>query len=214
MSTTEKMTIHKALCELKVISERIDKAMNAVPFVVANEHGNRRIQGISVEEYVAQIKEAMQSTMDLIARRDALKRAVVLSNAKTKVMVADKEYTVAEAIDMKNHGMDHIKALRRKLISEFDKAKLEATTANGKRLEERADGYIKNLYGSTDMKNLAVEAIEAREVFIKQHTMELVDPLKVADLIAALESQFFGFITEVDSALSVSNAVTEIEITY
>lgn len=214
MSNYEKMTIHKALCELKVIGERINKALNAVPFVVPNEHGNKKIKGVPVEECVAQIKSSYQSAMDLINRREAIKRAVVKSNAVTIVKIGEKEYTVAEAIDMKNNGMDYIKVLRRKLVDEVQMAKRNADMANGRNLEDRADGYIKNLYGSTDMKNLAEEAIEAREAFIKQHTTELVDPLDAVKLSMDLEAQFYDFMSEVDAALSVSNAITEIEITY
>ena len=214
MSTTETMSIHKALCELKVIGDRIEKTMGKVPFVLANEHANRKIQGIPIEEFIAQIKSAHQSTVDLIARREAIKCAVVKSNAVTKVTVAGKEYTVAEAIEMKNHGMDFIRMLKSKLSSELDRAKRLAEMANGQNLENRADGYIKNLYGTTDMKNLTEEANAARKTFIEQHTTELVDPLKAADMVTALENQFYDFMSEVDAALSVSNSLTEITITY
>lgn len=214
MSTTETMSIHKALCELKVIGDRIEKTMGKVPFVLANEHANRKIQGIPIEEFIAQIKSAHQSTMDLIARREAIKCAVVKSNAVTKVTVAGKEYTVAEAIEMKNHGMDFIRMLKTKLSSELDRAKRLAEMANGQNLENRADGYIKNLYGTTDMKNLTEEANAARKTFIEQHTTELVDPLKAADMATALENQFYDFMSEVDAALSVSNSLNEITITY
>lgn len=214
MSSTETMSIHKALCELKVIGDRIEKTMGKVPFVLANEHANRKIQGIPIEEFIAQIKSAHQSTVDLIARREAIKCAVVKSNAVTKVTVAGKEYTVAEAIEMKNHGMDFIRMLKTKLSSELDRAKRLAEMANGQNLENRADGYIKNLYGTTDMKNLTEEANAARKTFIEQHTTELVDPLKAADMVTALENQFYDFMSEVDAALSVSNSLTEITITY
>ena len=48
--TTEKMNIHKALCELKVIDSRIAKQMTSMPTVAVNEHGKQKIQGISVKE--------------------------------------------------------------------------------------------------------------------------------------------------------------------
>jgi hypothetical protein len=208
------MSIHKALCELKVIGDRIEKTMGKIPFVLANEHANRKIQGIPIEEFIAQIKSAHQSTVDLIARREAIKCAVVKSNAVTKVTVAGKEYTVAEAIEMKNHGMDFIRMLKTKLSSELDRAKRLAEMANGQNLENRADGYIKNLYGTTDMKNLTEEANAARKTFVEQHTTELVDPLKAADMVTALENQFYDFMSEVDAALSVSNSLAEITITY
>ena len=214
MSTTEKMTIHKALCELKIIGDRINKSMGRMPFVVTNEKANTKIQGISVAEYAEQMKEAYQSTMDLIARREAIKCAVVKSNATTTVVVGGKEYTVAEAIEMKNHGMEYIKLLMGKMASELERAKRTAEINNGQNLENRADGYIRNLYGTTDMKTLAAEAAEERAKFIKQHTTELVDPIKVSEKIADLEKKYYDFMTEIDAALSVSNATTEIDVSY
>lgn len=214
MSTTETMNIHKALSELKVIGDRITKGLNKMPFVLVNEHVNTKIQGVNISEYTEQMKSAYQSVVDLINRRDAIKRAVVKSNATTIVMIGGKEYTVAEAIEMKNHGMEYIKLLMGKMASELERCKRTAEINNGQNLESRADGYIRNLFNTTDMKNLTVEATAARDEFIKQHTTELVDPLKVSDKIAELEKEYYEFIADVDAVLSVSNATTEIEISY
>lgn len=214
MSTSEKMTIHKALCELKIIGDRIYKEQNSMPFVFVNEQANKKVQGINLPEYIKLIESAHQSTVDLIARRDAIKRAVVLSNATTTVVVGGKQYTVAEAIEMKNHGLEFYKKLLQKMVFEMRNAKTNAETANGKNLEARADGYIRNLYGATDMKSLTQEATEEREKFIKQHTSELVDPLKLDTKIAELEKFIYEFSIDVDAALSTSNAVTEIEVSY
>lgn len=214
MSTSEKMTIHKALCELKIIGDRIYKEQNSMPFVFVNEQANKKVQGVNLPEYIKLIESAHQSTMDLIARRDAIKRAVVLSNATTTVMVGGNKYTVAEAIEMKNHGLEFYKKLLQKMVFEMRTAKTSAENANGKTLESRADGYIRNLYGTTDMKDMTKEATEEREKFIKQHTSELVDPLKLDTKIAELEKFIYEFSIDVDAALSTSNAVTEIEISY
>ena len=214
MSTSEKMTIHKALCEVKIIGDRIYKEQNSMPFVFVNEQANKKVQGVNLPEYIKLIESAHQSTVDLIARRDAIKRAVVLSNATTSVMVGGKQYTVAEAIEMKNHGLECYKKLLQKMVFEMRNAKTSAESANGKTLESRADGYIRNLYGTTDMKDMTKEATEEREKFIKQHTSELVDPLKLDTKIAELEKFIYEFSIDVDAALSTSNAVTEIEICY
>lgn len=212
--TTEKMTVHKALCELKTIGDRIVKTMGSATFVFSNEHANNKVNGIPIEECKAHIQNVHKSASDLIRRREAIKCAVVNSNAKTVIVVGDKEYTVAEAIEMKNHGMDFYKAIRDKLTMELTRAKRNAEMANGLELERRADGYIKNLYGSTDMKNLAPEAVEERAKFITQHTTEIVDPLNSVKKIEELDKMIYDFMTGIDAALSTSNAITEIEISY
>lgn len=103
--TTETMTIHKALSELKVLNSRIDKAISRCKFCVANKHFNEKIEGIDKKEYIDNMKASYDQVNDLIKRMEAIKKAVVLSNAETKITVAGNTYTVAEAIYMKNNGM-------------------------------------------------------------------------------------------------------------
>lgn len=213
MSTIEKMTVHKALCELKVIDARITKQISSCAFVTVNKHNNTKISGVPIAEVCEQMKSAYQAAVDLIARRDAIKRAVVKSNATTTVIIDGVTYTVAEAIEMKKHGMDHVQRLMQKLASDLNLAKRTADTENAL-LERRGDEYIRNMYNTTDMKNLATEAVEQRKKFIESITVELVDPLHAAEKIASLEATYHNFMVEVDAALSTSNAVTEIEISY
>lgn len=212
--TTEKMTIHKALVELKTIESRISKATGAMPFVVANKHSNTKINGMDVSEYCGLMESSYQKVRDLIARRNAIKRAVVLSNATTKVIVGGAEYTVAEAIEMNNHGMDYMRTLLNKITSDYTTAQREANRNNGDVLEQRADEYIRTMYGSTDMKSVAEEAKKMRADFIASQTFELIDPIKAKTEIERLENAINDFVVDVDAALSVSNATTEIEFSY
>lgn len=210
----ETMTVHKALCELKTLDARIKKAIDGSVYVFANKHGNAKVSGLSIGDYSAEIKSAYQSATDLIARRDAIKRAVVLSNAVTNVTVGGKEYTVAEAIEMKNHGIPIQQSLLDKLKNDSRRARREADESNGMRLEMRADEYIKSLYANADMKNLSDEVKKMRADFLAAQVMEIVDPIKVADEIERLEALINTFTVEIDAALSVSNALTEITIEY
>ena len=45
--TNEKMTVHKALVELKTIDARIEKTIRDASFVIANKHSNQKISGES-----------------------------------------------------------------------------------------------------------------------------------------------------------------------
>lgn len=212
--TKETMTVHKALCELKTLDARIKKAIESGIYVFANKHSNTKVSGLSVSDYCAEIKSAYQSAVDLIARRDAIKRAVVLSNATTKVTVGGNEYTIAEAIEMKNHGISTQQTLLNKLKNDSRQARREADENNGERLEMRADEYIRSLYANADMKNLSDEVKKMRADFLTSQVMEIVDPIKVADEIERLETLINTFMVEIDAALSVSNALTEIAVEY
>ena len=212
--TTETMNIHQALVELKTLDKRIESAANDGAWVIANKHSNSKISGIDVKDYVENTKSRYQKVTSLIARAEAIKRAVVNSNAVTKVTIAGREYTVAEAIEMKNHGIERKRSLVVKLNQDYTMAKAAADRANGAELERRADEYIRTMIGNTDVKGMTEEVKRMREDFIKAQTVELVDPIGVLKQIEQLSEEIAAFEANVDAALSVSNALTIIEVSY
>ena len=212
--TTETMNIHRALSELKVIDDRIEKAILTPDFISVKKHGSESIKGMSVQQVTEGMKSAYQKANDLIRRRNAIKRAVVQSNASTKVLVVGTEYTVAEAIDMKNHGLDGYRSLRGKLANRFRECSGYAERENTLLENTRADVYVRDMFGNTDMTKAGEDVKKARKEFIANQTVELVDPLDIQKRIEELDEQINSFMVEVDAALSVSNATTEITVEY
>lgn len=210
----EKMTVHKALCELKILNDRIESGMTAEIFVVSSKHSNTKIGGVPVEQFCREVQEKYQSLQTLISRRNAIKRAVIRSNAETKVTIAGKEYTVAEAIDMKSTGMQYLEKLGRIIAGQLNSAKRQADMENGSKLDDRTDNYIKSMYGTSDMKNMSDEVKKVRDAFITAQTVEIVDPLNAAEVVEGINKTIDTFMADVDSALSVSNALTTVEVEY
>ena len=213
--TTEKMTIHKALSELKTIDDRIIKSIRANTYVLAVKHSAEKINGVKIDTFKDNMKSGYQKTIDLIARRDAMKRAVVLSNANTKVKVGNKALSVAEAIEAKNHGMEFKKTLLQYLSTAYGSAQNEFNKNNDEALEKKAEKYILDVIAAQpkDSKmSIDSDAMKAlRKTYIENNTYDLVDPLGVAKVIEALDAEINEFNAEVDAALSVSNALTVIE---
>lgn len=212
--TTETMNIHQALVELKTLDKRIDAAIKDGEWAVANKHSNSKISGVDVKDFAENVKSRYQKVTDLIARAEAIKRAVVNSNAVTKVTIAGQEYTVAEAIDMKNNGVERLRKLVFQINHDYVIAKAAAERANGTELERRADDYIRTMLGNTDVKGMTEEVKRMRDEFIKAQTMELVDPIHILKEMEKLNERITAFETNVDAALSVSNALTNIKISY
>jgi len=212
--TTEKMTIHKALAELKIIGDRINSSISTATFIKANKHSNEKINGIPVNEFKSQIQGNWDKSNDLIKRRNAIKRAVVLSNATTKVKVGIEEFTVAEAIEMKNTGMQFKKELLNQLNRQYVDAIRITEKENGETLQNKAENYVIGLYGSKEGKVNSEEIENTKKQFIVNNTFELIDPIKVREKIDGLEKEISEFETEIDSCLSTSNAITEIVINY
>jgi len=212
--TTEKMTVHKALAELKVIGDRIISAIQSGVYCKANKHSNEKINGVSVGEFKKQIQGSWDKVNDLIRRRNAIKKAVVLSNATVKVKVGDEEFTVAEAIEMKNSGMEYKKILVNMLNKQYTQAIQTTEKENGETLQQKAESYVIGLYGSKEGKTNIEEIEKTRKEFVTNNTFELIDPLKICEKIDVLEKEISEFESEIDAALSVSNAITELTIEY
>lgn len=212
--TKEKMTIHKALAELKILDDRITKLIHNTTFCNAKKHSAEKINGITVDDWKANVDSDYTKVVSLIKRRNAIKKAVVLSNALTKVTINGQEYTVAEAIDMKNHGIELDVLLATKLSDDLKRAVSAIQLNNGDELDRRADVFIAQMYGTKEGKTNNEEIKKSREDFIKASSYELVDPIDVKSIIGSLDDSISKFKAEVDSALSVSNAITEIEIEY
>lgn len=211
---TETMTIHKALSELKVLGKRIEDEISATTFAFTNKHSNTKINGKNVSDMVNEVRDSYKSITTLINRRNAIKQGIIKSNALTTVEIAGKEYTVAEAIEMKSSGMTYVDHLKTKMEHDMTKARVQADRSNGEALDDRADSYIRNLYENADMKNMSAEVKKVRDEFIESQTVDVVDPVQADKVVKDLRTQIDSFLSEVDSALSVSNALTSITVEY
>lgn len=212
--TTETMTIHKGLAELKILDGRIKKEIQNGSYCVANKHSNEKINGIPIEDFKKAAQGAYDKVTDLINRRKAIKKAIVLSNAKTTVEIADVEYTVAEAIEMKNHGIEFETMLVNIMNDQYKSAQVEVNRQNGYNLEERADQYVTAIYGQKDGKTVTADIEKVRKDFLEANSYEIIDPINVPKKLEELRKKIDDFMAEVDSALSVSNALTKITIEY
>ena len=215
--TTEKMTVHQALAELKTMDDRINKAMD-MTYAIAVKHSAEKINGVSIKDFKDQIVSNYQKVEDLMKRRDAMKRAVVLSNSNTKVTVAGKEMSVAEAIETKQHGVEYKKMLLSRMNKSYRDAQYILNTNNAEAVEKKAEQYVLSVIAaqpkdskmsvdSDAMKNLRAE-------YIKNNSYDLIDPLDVVAAMEKLTDEINQFETAIDAALSVSNALTVIEFEY
>ena len=84
------MTVARALVELKTLDKRITKGVSELELVKVR----RKDDKWDVQDFSRKAQIQLQSTLDLIDRRDLLKRKVIQSNATTKVTIAGKSKIV------------------------------------------------------------------------------------------------------------------------
>lgn len=211
--TKETMTVHEALAELKTLDKRIDKKIRESTYAnTCKESGDAKVGIYSKESFKEITRQNYQSVRDLINRRNALKRAVVFSNAKTNVEIGGVTYTVAEAIDMKNHGMGHLRSLLIEITEEYNHVATECRKTN-ETLVDRATHSLQQLSGGEN-KIEAEEVQKFIDEFTKSQRLEVISGIDCPKIMAELEEEIATFSTKIDSALSVSNAITTIEFEY
>lgn len=209
---TETMTIHRALSELKVLENRILKSTCDAKFCAVARDNASKINGVNITDFVVAAQSSFDKVVGDDARYNAIKKEISLSNAKTMVTINGVEYTVAEAIYLNQHGIDRLSGLLGLMRNQYAAASRDVESANAQ-LSDKADRYIASIYNSKDGVN-ADDIKKARETYIEANTMRIVNGEDTKKRIDALAEKIDKFKAEVDAALSVSNATTEITISY
>ena len=209
---TEQMTVHEALSTLKMLDRRICDKINDTTFAVANKHANTKINGVSLDEYKKQTLSEYQSINDMIRRRKAIRNALSISNAYTTIQVNGKTFTVAEAIEYKAQGLTLQRLLLNSMEAAYNNAQRNMERGNAQ-IDEQADRYIKDLFGSKEKAN-ADDVKATRDAYVAAQSFDFVDPLHIKDEMEKLSAEIDTFEHEIDSKLSVSNALTMLTIEY
>lgn len=211
---TEEMNIHKGLCEIKTLTDRIENKIEEASFITAIKSSDGKVKGTKAEDWKKNEKALLDSIRTLINRKKAIKRAINQSNAQTKVTVAGVEYTVAEAIYMKNEGIAEEQELVQKLKDNY-KAAVDLMTRKNEEADRRSEEFAKSASGNKDKdQSNSTEIEKVRKSFYDSQVYEIVDAVNTLETIKQLEEEIDAFTSEIDSALSVSNANTLIQIEY
>lgn len=209
MSNEKTMSIHRGLTELKLLDSRIAKATNAVCLTLAKRKSEKDVKGKTIEEVVSEMQASHDKVVSLIAYRNAIKSAIVASNAITVVEVGGVKMTVAEAIDRKE-AINYDKGLLQKLRQQTGR---QEAVYNDEKLNfpAKLERYLVEILGSRE--KASKEDIELHtKTFTERNEYELVDPLNYTKVISDLETSIEDFESEVDAILSESNAITQITV--
>lgn len=205
-----KMTIHAALGEIKKLKQRIEKGINGAVFI-----GNMKKSAETVNNYAHKkdefkdiVSANYQSLEDLMSNLYEIKSKVTLSNALTTVIIGQETMTVAEAINRKEL-IEFEKNLLRRMKNQYDRI-ITDTTRKNEDVEDNLNDQVTALVGKDPKAKDNLTGF--MEQYRNNNCWENVDPLNLKEKIDVLEQRIFDFETNVDVALSVSNATTFIEI--
>lgn len=210
---TRKMTIHRALAELKLLDSRIDNAISAFEPIGLMREG-KLVSGLfEKKDFEACAKSKFDSVNSLIVLKESIKSAIVKANASTNVTIAGKEMTIAEAINHKTL-IDKKRSLINRLSSKYNAVHALFIQENEK-VEQVALENAKIMIGKQgdDRVKATDEDVKAIvEPYVKRNKIHLIDPLDSVKLIESLKEEVDLFEAEVDACLSEINAITVIEV--
>jgi hypothetical protein len=206
------ISITRGLAELKVLDSRIQAAISSGTYVAVTRGAKDIPLNIakSAEQLSKDIKAAVDSVESLIKRREAIKRAIIVSNGQTKVSIGGVEMTVAEAIEKKS-SIKYLEQFHGVLNSQLVNANYQIQSQNA-RVEADIEKRALALFGS-DKNKVSSEQMKVVSDAVKSESeAKLLDPIGVEAKAKAVWKAYEDFATEVDFALSESNAKTSIEV--
>jgi hypothetical protein len=199
------ISVTQALSELKLLRKRIESVTSQATFTKVKKANDL----LDAAKFATQATASYQSFTDLTKRYNALKSAIVLSNATTKVTIGGTEYTVADAVERKRSiEMEN-------LMLAVMKAQHTATNVEYERHQLAEQQRVERLL-TTELAKDAKTNVEVVQqlttTFLAQNKATVLDPLGLAEKIEALSKSIEDFETQVDYSLSESNGRTLISV--
>lgn len=218
---SEKMLVTQALDErdllVKKIADKIDKA-SFVDTIKPNED-NVYAKRIGKDEYAKAAQSAYRQIIDLIERFQKIDAAIVASNAVTEIMTSYGKFTVAGAISLRSRlrgtgaydgDADFEGLLQSRLKNEYNE-RVRFCDLKNSQLQSTAENMRLSILGK-DSKTKEEKPLGVVDMYVKENTTELVDPLDAKKKLEALKEKRDTLLTELDTQIKVSNATTFIEV--
>jgi len=201
------ISVTRALAECKVLNDRIERATRQSVFVTVTV-GGKTTNGQPVQEASQNMVANLQQVKDLIARRQKVKSAIIVSNSQTSVVVNGVTMTVAEAIERKG-SIDKERALLSVLQQQLGQARA-VTERNNVQMQGRIDTMLQAAVGK-ERKASEEELAAISKPYTASNITAPLDPNGLEALINKMDEEINGFLFEVDFSLSESNSKTMIE---
>lgn len=200
------ISVAAAMVEKKELIQSFTSILNEIRFV---SHGNQNKP--SKTDIVLEAVAKYGKLKSAINRCNALAMAIIDSNLRTTVHVRNKEFTVSHAVEMKDSWISFYRALLTRLRTEKGRVDKEISDKN-KECELRVQSLLEKSSGKDNTKLDADGMGKIDEKYWENNRWELIDPLNISDRIEKLDTLVSTVETELNTALSESNALTMIQV--
>ena len=216
----EKMLVTKALDERALLKKRISDAISKAKLVSTKRPNDTKVSsGVSVNDFETEAKAQLQRIMDLIVRYERLDSAILIANATEEIEVAGKKMTRASAINLRKSLVNRsIRSLsdtdfRGMLISRMTDNLCDAKEhiARTQSVADKQREVMTSNISSNEKKELTTDALQGIDTYCENLVSVLVDPVNVEDKLGELTAERDELISNLESAIKISNATTYVE---
>lgn len=216
----EKMLVTKALDERDLLKKRISDAISKSKLVSTKRTNDTKVSsGVSVNDFETEAKAQLQRITDLIDRYERLDSAILLANATEEIEVAGKKMTRASAINLRKSLVN--KGIRQLSDTDFRGMLISRMTDNLRdakesiaRTQSEANSQreiLTNNISSSEKKELTPDALQGINTYCENLVSVLVDPVNVESKLEELVAERDALISNLESAIKISNATTYVE---
>lgn len=207
----QKITLHRALAEVKLIDSKINKKIKGLEAVVLS---NPKTTKERKDEFEKSLRADTDSIEALINRSHKLRTEINKANALTTFQVAGETYTIAEAIIMRRN-LDANQNFINTLAAQYSHAK-EGEDRNNVDVEStgvKLGEALARGEGNSSTRSKMSEEVQATiDAYVAANRWTVFDPLNIPNFVKERQDKIDSFLMEVDAALSVVNATTVIEV--
>lgn len=207
----ERLSLHRALAELKLIDKKLDKHFEQSKFIGCHFKGSAIIEtNKTAEAFEQDAKAAYQSYKDLIERKIKIKSGILKANSVATIVLDGKTLTIAEAIAMKeNVGFYEkmIMTLRMQLANV-----LRRKEQGREQIDRTVNQIAVAMFGKDAVNAPANQIAEIRTQAELQNGVNIVDPISVEKQIEEISATRDAITSKLDYLLSEVNATTFIEV--
>ncbi len=204
-----KMTVQEALNRRKTLQNKVDYMSADSDDYFTYSDGTHPL----ADELLDNMKANFQSLLHLYDNLENLKVAINHSNAVTKITVAGKEMTCADAI-AKHNAADKTLRVYRTILDSYVATENRVDAKNRIALSQEAiDAHISAVCASQAKTNPTLVE-ELTKTFITLHTTKMYDPAKVKETLTKKINELTEFEESVHTMLTISNVSTEIEVEF
>lgn len=215
----EKMLVTKALDERDLLKKRISDAISKAKLVSTKRPNDTKVSsGVSVNDFETEAKAQLQRIMDLIDRYERLDSAILIANATEEIEVAGKKMTRASAINLRKSLVNRSIRLsdtdfRGMLISRMTDNLCDAKEhiARTQSVADKQREVMTSNISSNEKKELTTDALQGIDTYCENLVSVLVDPVNVEDKLGELTAERDELISNLESAIKISNATTYVE---